>query len=425
MITPIQIVSMIGLLSISAAMAFPSAKGREAIIQAEKVEEGKHTQNTKTWKDYRRSRDGQPYTRLAEGLKGSMIMKAGGSVEGHDIQGTFQPSFTVAPNGDYLVFAQGRIGSDEDKAPKTLLMVRSKDGGKTWSQPESIATPRGSFFSINSFTDRVNNRIHVLFKNNRAWQISSKDNGVSWSAWDSKNVSRGFGIGEKIWQQKRVKSSIFLGQAIQLQRGQKNGRIVLGGIHKYNTIDQCPVAIWSDDRGQSWQYGKGFPGFTRHRGMSEPTIAELSNGHLMMITRDGNREKRSYSISKNYGASWGPVKKSEALPAPGCFGAFCSMTANLEGHKKHVLLFSSPAEKSRRSGKIYFSLDDGQTWKSKLLDAGLFSYSTISPLRKGEFVVSYSKGWHGSRGIYFVKTDLNWLLGLEPEAAEGQTDTKK
>lgn len=372
---------------------------------------------TKTWKDYRAARDGQPYTSLTAGLTGKMVMKAGVPVEGHDIQGTFQPSFTVTPNGDYLMFCQGRIGSDEDKAPKVLLMVRSSDKGKTWTAPRVIAAPKGSFFCINSFTDKKNNRVHVLFKNNKAWHIISQDNGKTWTAWDSRNVSKGFGIGQKIWNDKKVNSNIFLGQAIKLRNGAKNGRIVLGGIQKYNTIDKCPVAVWSDDDGENWQHGEGFPDFTGHRGMSEPAIAELSDGKLIMITRDGNRKKRRFAISSDYGASWGPIQVSKDLPAPGCFGSLCSMTAKVNGEDKHLLLFASPAHKNRRSGTIYYSLDDGKTWKGKLLDKGLFSYSSITPLANGEFAVCSTKGWHGSRGIYFTKLHTDWLFS-KPNTAK-------
>ncbi|NWK54150.1 exo-alpha-sialidase [Verrucomicrobiaceae bacterium N1E253] len=373
-----------------------------------------------TWKDYRAARDGMPYTRLAEGVEGQMIMKAGTMISDYNIQGTFQPSFTVAANGDYLVFTQGRIDSDADKAPKVLLMVRSRDGGKTWSPPTIIAKPKGSFFCVNSFTDSKTGQIHVLFKNNKAWQITSHDNGNTWSDWDSKDVSKGFGIGSEIWNQKRVNSNIFLGQAIKLANGEKNGRIVLGGIHKYNKVDKCPVAVWSDDQGVTWQHGEGVPDFTSHRGMSEPAVVELSDGRLMIITRDGERIKRRYSISQDFGQSWGPILKAEDLPAPGCFGSVCSATVEIDGKKQHVLLFASPANKKRRDGRVYYSLDDGKHWKNKALDKGLFSYSTITHVPEtnadGSFVVCYTKGWHGSRGIYFVKLKLDWLFADEPKA---------
>ena len=249
-----------------------------------------------------------------------------------------------------------------------------------------------------------------LFKTGSAWQITSADNGHSWTAWDSKNVSKGFGIREKIWQGKKVNSNIFLGQAIKLRNGDKNGRIVLGAIQKYNVDDKCPVAVWSDDNGASWQHGEGFPDFTDHRGMSEPAVVELSTGELMMITRDGNKMARSYSISRDYGQTWGPIQEAADLPAPGCFGSLCSTTVEIRGRQKHMLLFASPANSNRRKGTIYYSLDDGKTWEGKLLDEELFSYSTISPLPNGEFIVCYSKGWHGSRGIYFVKLKTDWLL---------------
>jgi len=362
------------------------------------------------WQRYRESRDGEPFTELVDRLKGQMIISAGEVIAGQDIQGAFQPSFTVAPNGDYLVFAQGRIDSDEDQAKKLLLMVRSTDQGETWREPVSIAAPKGSFFSVNSFTDTTSNLIHVLFKTGSAWQITSSDNGHTWTEWNSKNVSKGFGIREHLWQGKKVGSNIFLGQAIKLRNGEKNGRIVLGAIQKYNVTDKCPVAVWSDDNGITWQHGEGFPAFTDHRGMSEPAVVELSDGKLLMITRDGDRMARSCSISQDYGQTWGAVFKASDLPAPGCFGSLCSTTVEIRDRQKHMLLFASPANSNRREGTVYYSLDDGKTWEGKLLDEELFSYSTISPLPNGEFIVCYSKGWHGSRGIYFVKLKTDWLL---------------
>jgi len=64
----------------------------------------------------------------------------------------------------------------------------------------------------------------------------------------------------------------------------------------------------------------------------------------------------------------------------------------------------------RINGSIYFSDDDGKTWRHKVIEKSYFSYSTVGKLTEKYRITFYSRGGHGDKGIgYRIFTD-SWLV---------------
>ena len=60
----------------------------------------------------------------------------------------------------------------------------------------------------------------------------------------------------------------------------------------------------------------------------------------------------------------------------------------------------------RVNGSIYYSDDDGRTWRHKVIERGPFSYSTVGTLTDEVRITFYSRGGHGDKGIgYRLFTD--------------------
>ncbi len=378
---------------------------------------------------YQAKRDYKPYNGFVEGVKPVTVFPGSHKQYGEDIAASFQPTFTVAPNGDLLAFSQGRIGTDGDRTPKVLQMSISKDNGKTWGDIQSLGLPKGNMFTINCFTDLTTKTIHVLYKTDRGiHRIKSKDNGVTWTQIDSEKLNKQFGFRQKVRDDKLVRSVMLYGQAIQLKHGMKAGRWVIMGLQKYRgkeiksqknksasyEVLYDPVAFYSDDHGESWSYGTGVTDY-KTANIREPAVVELSNGDLMFISRRAATiEPRKFSISKDQGLTWSVPQFTKGLPAPRCLGSVTAI--KVKGQSKPVLFYASAASTKRRNGHVYYSLDDGKSWNKRQIDKELFSYNTIRPLANGNLGLIYCKGWHGSRDTMFVELEPNWVMGIEEKA---------
>ena len=98
--------------------------------------------------------------------------------------------------------------------------------------------------------------------------------------------------------------------------------------------------------------------------MQECQIAELSDGRVMMNMRAGHLNKscdcRSFSLSDDGGATWGPLHYDPELIEPVCSAGLI----NLEGN----LYFSNPADKTARDKMtVRRSTNSGQSWDASLL----------------------------------------------------------
>jgi sialidase-1 len=145
--------------------------------------------------------------------------------------------------------------------------------------------------------------------------------------------------------------------------------------------------IWSDDHGKTWALGGIAQDST-----NESTLAELSNGRLMLNMRNtGKTRYRQIAISKNAGKKWAPQPPDTTLAEPVCEG---NLLAFHSADRQHGLAFSNPASTTARVAMtVRVSYDDGRTWPlQKLLYEGPSAYSCLAMLPDGNLSCLYEAG---------------------------------
>ncbi len=309
------------------------------------------------------------------------------------------PSLLVTQKGNILAFSERRLGL-HDHAQNDIVLKRSTDKGKTWSE-ELVAYEDG----MNSINDPLtvqlaNDRILLMCArfpygrhardsgwikmadlgyddpqaNILTFVCHSDDDGLTWS--EPVDISR------------QVKSPELLnantpGAMIQLTKGPHKGRILTGLWGTLPIIDGDRrsrewriVVAWSDDNGQSWKRtepledasGKGFA--------NECQLAEAANGDIVLISRNQDGELfRKKAISSDGGTTWSPINIDKNLPSVACMGALIKGPVHADG--TWDLWASFPSNAGRKDGQIAVSNDNGQTWSVVKTIPGLFSYSAL------------------------------------------------
>ncbi len=375
------------------------------------------------------------------------------------------PALVDLGGGVILASYDGRPDGGDSPSPNSIIQRRSTDGGKTWGAPTFIA--RGQVasktglqygFSDPSYiydaeTDTVFN-FHVYSKNQGFWgsvigtddsnrdvtgtEVSvSTDRGLTWStdpgnqptlpAPDSYPAGSKYAAfdgplvtdvvkpaGETVGGVANVGGVVGMfassGEGIALKYGEHKGRLVqqFAGRVRNNAGAEVIQAysVYSDDHGKTWTKG----GNVGDR-MDENKVVELSNGDLMLNSRDNAGGKgRKVTISKDGGQSWGPVSYNATLKDPTNNASIARVYPNAPqgSAEAKVLMFSNAnSTTARENGTIRYSCDDGSTWSAgKQFKNGYMAYSTVTALSDGNFGVLYEAD---SNAITFGKFDAAWL----------------
>ena len=127
----------------------------------------------------------------------------------------------------------------------------------------------------------------------------------------------------------------------------------------------------SRDHGETWTVGQH-----GYSGGNECQAALVSDDSIMLNIRNDHERFRAVVVTKDLGQTWQPHPTSRnTLIEPNCNGSLLRADYQQAGQEKHVLLFANPhTQKGRTHHTIQLSFDDGQTWPSShhlLLDEGL------------------------------------------------------
>lgn len=174
------------------------------------------------------------------------------------------------------------------------------------------------------------------------------------------------------------------------------------------------VLVYSKDNGKTWTSSKEM-----EFGGSESTVAELSNGSLMLNTREGAGRKRQVGVTRDLGETWRKHSSVDsergALKQPVCQSLLLSLfndknQYNLGTRAKHIMFHSNPNTGGGRSHMtLKFSKNDGKAWSDGLLydQRGCMGYSAIYPIDKDYLGVFY-EGQHGY--LYFLKVKYEEIV---------------
>ncbi|WP_125616845.1 sialidase family protein [Specibacter cremeus] len=368
-------------------------------------------------------------------------------------------------NGVVLAAYDGRPDGGDSPSPNSIVQRRSTDGGKTWGAPTFIARGQVATADVQRFgfsdpsyvVDKETGTVfnfHVYSKDqgfagsafgnddaNRqviSTEVSvSTDGGLTWSTdpanqptlptpsnYPAGSPYAGF-AGPLITAVAKPNggtvnavanvggvAGMFAssGEGIQLKYGPHKGRLLQQYAGKVVQADGSTAiqaySVYSDDHGKTWQRG-AFVG----TGMDENKVVELSDGRVMLNSRDSNHGGgRKIAISTDGGATYGPVTYDAALADPTNNAGITRMFPDAaEGSRQaRVLLFSNANNtSSRTNGTVRYSCDDGATWSAgKQFKAGTMSYSTVTALSDGSFGLLYEGD---ANTITFARFNAAWV----------------
>jgi sialidase-1 len=356
------------------------------------------------------------------------------------------PGIVVTAKGTVLAWCEARQkGGDWDQIE--ILLRRSTDEGKTWSEPRKIADVPGPK-TKNPFSLRMKNvdpndvtynnpvliadrdgTVHMLFclEYMRCFYQRSDDDGVSWSA--PVEITSAFEKFKSAYNWKVLATGPDHG--IQL----KNGRLVVpvwlstgtgGNAHRPSVT----ATIYSDDQGKTWQAGEvAVPCTDEWINPNETVAIELADGSVMLNARSESKaHRRLVTTSKDGATGWSTPKFDDALLESICMGSIVRFSLANDGGKNRIL-FVNPDNLSRADGKeepgknrdrknvsVKLSYDEGKTWAvTKILDPGYSGYSDIAVTKSGVILSFYGRGEKTDFGGYafnyltLARFNLEWL----------------
>jgi len=338
------------------------------------------------------------------------------------------PSVVVTGGGTVLAFAEGRE-QPSDQAENDIVLRRSRDAGATWGPLQVVAADGAhSLNNPTAVVERESGRVFLMFQRipshlkersvetavgfegpdvYRNLLVWSDDEGATWTP--PLDVTR---------TTKRPTGATTIasgpGIGIQLTRGPHAGRLIIpfneGPYWKWQNF-----AVFSDDRGRTWQCGANVPGallpdpkLGERSQINEVQMAELSDGSVRMNSRPfAGANVRKTAVSRDGGATWSTVEDVPELKDPSCMAGLLRYSFDDAGGRGR-LLFSGPDGADRTTGTISLSTDDGATWPvRKILWPGSFAYSGLTRLPDGTIGCLFETDAYGR--IVFARISPEWL----------------
>ncbi len=333
------------------------------------------------------------------------------------------PSLLVTPKGTVLAFAEGRKNDSKDHGNLDLVMRRSTDGGKTWSDTQVVYEEGGDEeITIGNPCPVVDETTGVLWMpfckdNKEVLFTTSTDEGLTWT--EPRNLTAD--LVEKNWSWVATGPGV----GIQLRKGPHQGRLVIPSDHRVTGPDGKDLnfshMILSDDHGKTWR-NSGRIG----AGGNECQVVELQDGTLLVNTRMQQEFQgmRGIATSSDGGETWTEITHDPHLPGPRCQASLIRLAGTGEEGPAH-LLFSNPQGQGpgKNSGKllrrrsqmtVQLSEDEGKTWKySQVLNEGPSAYSCLAELEDGTILCLYEGSDEGAyfSSIRLARFPLSWVKG--------------
>ena len=286
-----------------------------------------------------------------------------------------------------LAFAEGRKTGCGDSGNIDMVLKRSIDNGRNWSQniivwddaENTCGNPAPVF-------DKDTGEILLLtsWNNDKVFLIKSSDLGLTWNTPEE--------ITEDVKPTSWTWYATGPGSGIQIKNGPNTGRLVVGCDHNDQGRSYSHV-IYSDDHGANWSLG----GINPLDNTNECEVAELSNNDLMLNMRntDGSQKRRKVSISSDGGLSWNYRGIDNTLVSPVVQSSLHRYSFVGDEINENILLFSNPADVAdRKNMTLRISNDDGNTWlKSIRLNDGFAAYSDLANYPNKRAAILYEAGY--------------------------------
>lgn len=273
------------------------------------------------------------------------------------------PSIVTANDGSVLVFAEARKDSWRDKSRTDIVLKRSVDGGKNWSAMKYLTNgASGAFMDPTPIVDNKTGRIFLFTTfwpthdhsamSNKAYVITSDDNGVSWSApidITADLIPNGYFI-----------NGFGPGSGLQMKGDEYKDRLILPARILNGSNSQIRnYTLYSDDAGDSWKMGKA-----ADTG-GEFQIAESPKDVLIYNARTAGARRVARSFDG--GITWGASHIDSSLPG---VSKGCQSSVLGSGNTLYYSGIEGIPETNyydERAGLLLFkSVNGGESWPTKL-----------------------------------------------------------
>lgn len=358
------------------------------------------------------------------------------------------PGVVVTARGTVLAYCEARRTGKSDWDTIDIVLRRSTDGGKTWTEPRKIADVPGpktknpvalaqglgrpedvTYNNAVMIPDR-SGAVHLLFclEYARCFYQRSDDDGLTFSP--PVEITAAFDRFRPEYDWKVLATGP--GHGIQL----RSGRLVVpvwlspgtgGGAHRPSVT----ATIFSDDEGKTWQRGEiAVPDTAEWTNPNEAALVELADGRVLLNARSESKaHRRLVTMSPDGATKWSRPRFDEALLEPICEGSLARLTPAQGGGKARIL-FANPhnlgraagdevpgRSRDRRNLSVKASDDGGATWPvNRVLEPGPSGYSDLAVLPDGTVLCFYERtppaagGGRGTPLLTLARFNLAWLL---------------
>jgi sialidase-1 len=335
------------------------------------------------------------------------------------------PSLLVTAKGTLLAIAEARRVGSGDAGDVDLVVKRSEDQGRTWSDalpiwddgantcgnPCAVLDPdSGTVWLLMTWNRGEDTEPEIIARTGRdtrrVFVCRSDDDGRTWSR--PREITAAVKPPDWTWY------ATGPGAGIRIEHGPHRGRLIIPCDHiEAATKRYFAHVIYSNDRGVTWRLG----GSTPRDGVNECEVVEVADGALLLNARnyEKNAPTRQVARSTDGGVTWIDQRHAEELIEPICQASIRRLRWP-RGDAPGVILFSNPASRRREKLTVRASLDDGRTWPiARLIEPGPSAYSCLARLPDGSAGLLYETGAKSPyERIEFVRMGLDGLLLSRP-----------
>jgi Neuraminidase (sialidase) len=293
-------------------------------------------------------------------------------------------SFAAVANGGVIFCYSQFYGGAHDDSAARIVLIRSDDQGRTWSEPRVIVSNESgrNVMSV-SLLRLASGKLALFYCVKNSWldcrphMRISGDDGATWS--DARRILEAPGYfvlnNDRVIQ--TSKGRIIVPLAFHRSRG--------GDPASSKSWDPRAIALWlySDDDGAKWTEANSWwampaPSGT---GLQEPGVVEVSDGSLFSWSRTDQGSQFGFR-STDGGRTWTPPVPTELVSpvGPASIKAIPGTGDLLALFNDHSGRFPFPPKK-RNPFVAAISHDGGKTWPlRKLIESdpdGLYHYTAI------------------------------------------------